>query len=174
MAWPQNEHRHRFALEARDWYDDLEDYDFSRKEWKLVPITNYIPRSTDFVDRLEEIISRIWTFWDHDEVGTSILYKMSLLKKNVNLKRTKRVEDTNLARKSSWIRSGSGAMMSSTTTTSHQLLPKISATRRVSSPGSRLHEAQDCRTQRRCEGQRTGHTTATCRTASSSTQHTQG
>ncbi|CAB3222831.1 unnamed protein product [Arctia plantaginis] len=63
---------------ARDWYDDLDDYDFTWKGWKDALETAF-PRSTDFIDLLESMLARKKT---NSESRTKYFHdKVSLLKK---------------------------------------------------------------------------------------------
>lgn len=59
---------------ARDWYDDLDDYSATWGTWKEW-LTKAFPRTTDFVDRLEEMIARqkggneTMTRYYHDKIS---------------------------------------------------------------------------------------------------------
>ncbi|CAB3224591.1 unnamed protein product [Arctia plantaginis] len=58
---------------ARDWYDDLEDYSATWGTWKEW-LTKAFPRTTDFVDRLEEMLARqkgneTMTRYYHDKIS---------------------------------------------------------------------------------------------------------
>lgn len=58
---------------ARDWYDDLEDYSATWDTWKEW-LTKAFPRTTDFVDRLEEMLARhkgneTMTRYYHDKIS---------------------------------------------------------------------------------------------------------
>jgi hypothetical protein len=59
---------------ARDWYDDLDDYDATWILWKD-RLTKAFPRSSDFVDRLEEMMARVkgnsetMTRYYHDKIS---------------------------------------------------------------------------------------------------------
>lgn len=68
----------RLCGSARDWYDDLEDYNLTWDQWKTTLKTAF-PRSTDFVDRLEVMLARK----KKDTEGMTKYYhtKLSLLKK---------------------------------------------------------------------------------------------
>ncbi|XP_064076295.1 uncharacterized protein LOC135194611 [Vanessa tameamea] len=68
----------RLRGSARDWYDDLDDYDLTWMEWKDALETAF-PRSTDFVDLLESMLARKKT---NTETMTKYFHdKVSLLKK---------------------------------------------------------------------------------------------
>ncbi|KAI5641329.1 hypothetical protein NE865_06367 [Phthorimaea operculella] len=68
----------RLRGSARQWYDDLEEYADSWSVWKDMLIRAF-PRSTDYVDRLEEMLGRIK---NNNETMTQYYHdKMSLLKK---------------------------------------------------------------------------------------------
>lgn len=63
---------------AREWYDDLDDYDATWTLWKD-KLTKAFPRSTDFVDRLEEMLARVK---NNSETMTRYYHdKISLMKK---------------------------------------------------------------------------------------------
>lgn len=63
---------------AREWYDDLEDYAATWTQWKE-DLSRAFPRSTDYVDRLEEMLARNK---GNEETMTKYFHdKMSLLKK---------------------------------------------------------------------------------------------
>lgn len=47
----------RLRGSARDWYNDLDSYDLDWPGWKHA-LQSALPRSTDFVDRLEEMLTR--------------------------------------------------------------------------------------------------------------------
>ncbi|XP_052744769.1 uncharacterized protein LOC112043480 [Bicyclus anynana] len=63
---------------AREWYDDLDDYGASWAQWKE-NLTKAFPRSTDYVDRLEEMLGR--TKSDSETMTKYFHEKMSLIKK---------------------------------------------------------------------------------------------
>lgn len=68
----------RLRGSAREWYDDLEDYNLTWNDWKQALQTAF-PRSTDFVDRLEEMLGKTKT---NSETMTKYFHtKMSLLKR---------------------------------------------------------------------------------------------
>lgn len=68
----------RLRGSARDWYDDLEDYSLSWDGWKEALRTAF-PRSTDFADRLEQMMARNKV---NSESMTKFYHeKLSLLKK---------------------------------------------------------------------------------------------
>ncbi|CAK1577907.1 unnamed protein product [Parnassius mnemosyne] len=68
----------RLRGSARDWYDDLEDYDLTWSEWKNALETAF-PRSTDYVDLLEAMLARKKS---NSETMTKYYHdKISLLKK---------------------------------------------------------------------------------------------
>ncbi|CAB3234900.1 unnamed protein product [Arctia plantaginis] len=58
---------------ARDWYDDLDDYDFTWKGWKDALETAF-PRSTDFIDLLESMLARKKTNSEMRYTTATILY----------------------------------------------------------------------------------------------------
>ncbi|XP_041978509.1 uncharacterized protein LOC121737758 [Aricia agestis] len=63
---------------AREWYDELEDYTATWSQWKQ-NLTCAFPRSTDYVDQLEEMLARVK---NNDETMTRYFHeKMSLIKK---------------------------------------------------------------------------------------------
>ncbi|XP_072939233.1 uncharacterized protein [Epargyreus clarus] len=63
---------------ARDWYDELDDYEGTWTTWKQ-RLLQVFPRSTDYVDRLEEMLARVKT---NSETMSSYYYdKISLIKK---------------------------------------------------------------------------------------------
>lgn len=72
----------RLRGSARDWYDDLDDYDLTWEGWKDSLETAF-PRSTDFVDLLETMLARkksnseTMTKYFHDKV--SLLKKCGIL-----------------------------------------------------------------------------------------------
>lgn len=68
----------RLRDSARDWYDDLEDYDLTWMEWKNALETAF-PRSTDFADLLEVMLARKKT--DSETMTKYFHDKVSLLKK---------------------------------------------------------------------------------------------
>ncbi|KAJ8711011.1 hypothetical protein PYW07_008253 [Mythimna separata] len=72
----------RLRGSARDWYDDLDNYDLTWEEWKDALETAF-PRSTDFVDILETMLARKKT--DSETMTKYFHDKISLLKKcNIN------------------------------------------------------------------------------------------
>ncbi|XP_049871310.1 uncharacterized protein LOC126370478 [Pectinophora gossypiella] len=68
----------RLRGSARDWYDDLDDYDLTWKEWKNALQTAF-PRSTDYVDKLEQMLARVKE--DKETMTKYYHEKLSLLKK---------------------------------------------------------------------------------------------
>ncbi|KAI5636505.1 ecdysteroid kinase domain-containing protein [Phthorimaea operculella] len=79
-----NEQDRQFVMQirlrgsARDWYDDLDDYNLTWNQWKHALQTAF-PRSTDYVDRLEEMLSRAKN--DNETMTKYFHDKLSLLKK---------------------------------------------------------------------------------------------
>lgn len=68
----------RLRGSAREWYDDLETYDLTWEEWKEA-LQIAFPRSTDYVNKLEEMLARTKT---ESETMTKYYHaKLSLLKK---------------------------------------------------------------------------------------------
>ncbi|CAK1553812.1 unnamed protein product, partial [Leptosia nina] len=63
---------------ARDWYDDLDDYNLTWEQWKNTLQTAF-PRSTDFVDKLEQMLAR--TKEDGESMTRYYHEKLSLLRK---------------------------------------------------------------------------------------------
>ncbi|XP_061729054.1 uncharacterized protein LOC133533980 [Cydia pomonella] len=176
----------RLRGSARDWYDDLEDYDLTWDEWKHT-LQMAFPRSTDFVDRLEEMMLR--TKIDTETMTKYFHDKLSLLKKcniynedaisciikglpfelraNAKAYQCETPEQLYYGYLSSlenFKRIEAAANARRTTwrrgnvTTASHTLPKLCyACRR---PG---HEARDCRAQLHCDVcQRNGHSAATC------------
>ncbi|XP_047998741.1 uncharacterized protein LOC125236089 [Leguminivora glycinivorella] len=177
----------RLRGSARDWYDDLEDYNLTWEEWKQTLQTAF-PRSTDFVDRLEEMMSR--TKIDTETMTKYFHDKLSLLKKcniynedaisciikglPIELRANAKayqcetpeqlyygylssLENFKRVEAAATARKTTWRRGNATTTTSHTLPKLCYACRR---PG---HEARDCRTQLHCDVcQRNGHSAATC------------
>ena len=68
----------RLRGSAREWYDDLEDYNLDWDGWKNALQTAF-PRSTDYVDRLERMLARSKS--DSETMTKYYHDKLSLLKK---------------------------------------------------------------------------------------------
>ncbi|XP_037295342.1 uncharacterized protein LOC119189528 [Manduca sexta] len=68
----------RLRGSAREWYDDLEDYNLTWSEWKNALETAF-PRSTDYVDLLEVMLARKKS--DSETMTKYFHDKISLLKK---------------------------------------------------------------------------------------------
>ncbi|CAH2268726.1 jg229 [Pararge aegeria aegeria] len=68
----------RLRGSAREWYDDLENYDLTWNGWKET-LKIAFPRSTDYVDRLERMLAR--TKEDKETMTKYYHEKLSLLKK---------------------------------------------------------------------------------------------
>ncbi|XP_048488846.1 uncharacterized protein LOC125491296 [Plutella xylostella] len=68
----------RLRGSARRWYDELENYNLRWEDWKSALRTAF-PRSTDYVDRLEAMLSR--TKRDTETMTNYFHDKVSLLKK---------------------------------------------------------------------------------------------
>ncbi|XP_072933725.1 uncharacterized protein [Epargyreus clarus] len=68
----------RLRGSAREWYDDLENYDLTWDEWKQMLRTAF-PRSTDYADKLERMLAR--TKEDKETMTKYYHEKLSLLKK---------------------------------------------------------------------------------------------
>ncbi|XP_045451544.1 uncharacterized protein LOC123660531 [Melitaea cinxia] len=68
----------RLRGSAREWYDDLDNYDLTWDEWKEMLQTAF-PRSTDYVDKLERMLAR--TKEDKESMTKYYHEKLSLVKR---------------------------------------------------------------------------------------------
>lgn len=176
----------RLGGSARDWYNDLENYDLDWEEWKKALETAF-PRSTDFVDKLELMLTR--TKVDAETMTKYYHEKLSLLKKcdidgekaisciirglphelraNAKAYKCDTPEELyygylssleNFKRVEAAYTARRSTWRRGDQITARQQLPKICYSCRR--PG---HEARDCRASQRCEAcHRPGHTAATC------------
>ncbi|XP_050563203.1 uncharacterized protein LOC126912890 [Spodoptera frugiperda] len=193
----------RLRGSARDWYEDLEEYNMSWEEWKNTLHTAF-PRSTDYADKLERMLAR--TKEDKETMTKYYHEKLSLLRKcNIYGENAISCIIRGLPLE---LRANAKAYSCETPeqlyygylSALENLKPVVSTSTRRSSwvRGNAVqwnfngtstvqqqpkncyvcrrpgHEAKDCRQQQRCENcRRNGHTTATCWFAPSSSRHQQ-
>ncbi|XP_049694518.2 uncharacterized protein LOC126054168 [Helicoverpa armigera] len=181
----------RLRGSAREWYDDLEDYDLTWDEWKEMLRTAF-PRSTDYVDKLERMLGRTK---DDKETMTKYYHeKLSLLKK-CNITGEDAISCIIRGLPPELIANAKAYSCDTPEQLYYGYLSSLENFKRVetyttrksvwkrgtsnSTPGSTTtrqlqpkicytcrrpgHEARDCRQQQHCDNcRRSGHTTAAC------------
>ncbi|XP_064071518.1 uncharacterized protein LOC113396617 [Vanessa tameamea] len=182
----------RLRGSAREWYDDLEDYDMNWEEWKQALETAF-PRSFEYVDCLENMLARnkmeneTMTKYFHDKI--SLLKKCKIygeaaisciirglpveIRANAKAYKCETPQQLycgylssleNYKAVETQVTKRTTWRREGTNTTATKLPSKICYGCRR--PG---HEIRDCWTRRRCEiCQRMGHTSSNCWHASSS------
>lgn len=192
----------RLRGSARDWYEDLEDYNLTWDQWKTALQTAF-PRSTDFVDKLEQMLAR--SKEDSESMTKYYHEKLSLLRKckiggsdaisciirglpaelrnNAKAYKCETPEQLYFGYLSSLenFKRVDAAYTSRKSTWKRGNVISSAGTSTQLAPRICFvcrragHEARDCRSQQRCETcRRPGHTTASCWYApSSSRQQTQ-
>lgn len=181
----------RLRGSARDWYDDLEEYDMTWDEWKETLKTAF-PRASDYADRLELMLGR--TKKDTETMTKYYHAKLSLLKKcgidgekaisciirglpaelranakAYNCDKPEQLYYGYLSSLENFKRVEAGQARSTWRRGAAGSATSSTATTHQLQPKicyacrRQGHEARDCRSSQRCETcQRTGHTTATC------------
>lgn len=190
----------RLRGSARDWYNDLDDYNFDWSGWKSALQTAF-PRSTDFVDKLEEMMARYkmdsetMTKYYHDKI--SLLKKCNIsgeqaisciirglpaeLRANAKAYRCEGPEQLyfgylssleNFKRVEATYTARKSTWRRGDRATSSSILSQQLLPKICYACRRPGHEAKDCRAQQRCSNcQRAGHTTASCWFGASSSRH---